>query len=593
MLSLKIVAPFAVGAGLFSACIASAEDVSPGMEANRFLEAHQKIPDIGPTPFGESINLYTGELSFRQTDIRLEGKGPAIVIARTTRSSQDLAVLADGVIDAAFGTWDLSVPRIETLVMTPTRTLLGTPGENWRSGIVSPNQYRRCTDGMVPYNAMPEWWRGIQLFTEEGGQQTILMRGPENPNAPKGQVASYPYLTAEQWQISCLPGTANGELGEAFQVLSPDGNKYTLNYLTGTRASTIVEMDYSTGGPRPVRIFTGRMLARMNVTRVEDRFGNYLAYQYTGDKLTGITASDGREVAITWRSDLPIVSSITVQPGTISARTWHYEYTSTGTLTSVVMPDGSYWSYSGALTSSVSFSHPYQSICGWGRDSSNFGDWGSYDVSVTAPSGVTGTFTVKRMWHARNYVPSGCVPASDPSAADVEGNPPLFGAYSVIKKNITGPGVPIRSWIYDYSPAIGSANRDPCATSNICPETSWVDVISPDNSRVRYTYSNRWGISEGRLIQTQWYDKNSVLSRTEIRNYAPPIGGAYPVKLGTYLMNMGLTNVDKIEQLAPLRQVDTIQQGRTFTWRVANDCPSGYCFDQFARPTKVTRENSP
>ena len=122
MLSLKIVAPFAVGAGLFSACIASAEDVSPGMEANRFLEAHQKIPDIGPTPFGESINLYTGELSFRQTDIRLEGKGPAIVIARTTRSSQDLAVLADGVIDAAFGTWDLSVPRIETILRTARET---------------------------------------------------------------------------------------------------------------------------------------------------------------------------------------------------------------------------------------------------------------------------------------------------------------------------------------------------------------------------------------------------------------------------------------------------------------------------------------
>lgn len=593
MLSLKSATSLMAVAGLLCPCIASAQDVSLGMEVNRFLEAHQKIPDIGPTPFGESINLYTGELSFRQTDIRLEGKGPAIVIARTTRSSQDLAVLADGVIDAAFGTWDLSVPRIETLVMTPNRILLGTPGENWKAGSTSPNQYKRCTEGMVPYNAMSEWWRGIQLFSEEGGQQAILMRGPENPNAPRGQVATYPYMTGEQWQISCLSNTINGEPGEAFQVLSPDGNKYTLNYLTGTRASTIVEFDYSTGGPHPIRLYTGRMLARMNVTRVEDRFGNYLTYQYTGDKLTGITASDGREVAIGWRLDLPIVSSITVQPSSPSARTWHYGYTSTGTLTSVVMPDGSYWAYSGALTSSVSFSHPDQSICGRGRDSSIFGDWGGYDVSVTAPSGITGTFTVKRMWHARNYVPSGCVPASDPSASDVEGNPPLFGAYSVIKRTIAGPGAPSQSWTYEYSPAIGSANRDPCATSNTCPETSWVDVVSPDNSRVRYTYSNRWGISEGRLVKTEWYDKNAGLTRTEIRNYASPMGGAYPAKLGTYLFNMGLTNVDKIEQVAPLRQVTTTQQGRNFTWRVATGCPSGYCFDKFARPTKFVKESSP
>lgn len=31
---------------------------------------------LGETPFGESINLYSGELSFNQVDIQLEGQGP-------------------------------------------------------------------------------------------------------------------------------------------------------------------------------------------------------------------------------------------------------------------------------------------------------------------------------------------------------------------------------------------------------------------------------------------------------------------------------------------------------------------------------------
>ena len=47
------------------------------------LKASQSIQPLGDAPFGERINLYTGEVSFRHEVIVLEGIGPAIRVSRS------------------------------------------------------------------------------------------------------------------------------------------------------------------------------------------------------------------------------------------------------------------------------------------------------------------------------------------------------------------------------------------------------------------------------------------------------------------------------------------------------------------------------
>lgn len=58
----------------------------------------------------------------------------------------------------------------------------------------------------------------------------------------------------------------------------------------------------------------------MYVTRVQDRFGNSLTYNYSGGLLTSIHGSDGRHVAITRGT------GVTITVGTApDTRTWTYQ----------------------------------------------------------------------------------------------------------------------------------------------------------------------------------------------------------------------------------------------------------------------------
>ena len=57
---------------------AAAQGVTPQDEYMRRLKVYQTVQPSGETPFGEQINLYTGDLTFRQADVIVEGTGPTI-----------------------------------------------------------------------------------------------------------------------------------------------------------------------------------------------------------------------------------------------------------------------------------------------------------------------------------------------------------------------------------------------------------------------------------------------------------------------------------------------------------------------------------
>ena len=215
----------ALVAGVALSHALSAAEITSADEYNKKLKQYQTISPGGDTPFGEQINLYSGELSFRQTDITFAGTGPLISITRSTGTSME-----DRSTDVlAFGEWDSSIPRMEALVYNTSHW--PTTGS--------------CTNTVGGFT-------GLTMVTDDGQRRPVLKRTPEYATkptmtwTPPGQSNPVPVvftaLTNDNWQLGCLPGGAkNG--GEGFLAVSPEGTKYFFTHLVYTRADTLFERD--------------------------------------------------------------------------------------------------------------------------------------------------------------------------------------------------------------------------------------------------------------------------------------------------------------------------------------------------------------
>jgi len=548
------------------------------------VKVRSTVQPLGATPFGEKINLYTGSLSFTQTDVEYPGTGPTILLTRSFNTQRRFVQSY-----SFFGDWGFDIPRIETIVRRPLGSQ-GTPGGNW---IVAPlpGGSARCSQLDIPYEADGSqylWWHGYDLIMP--GSTRTLMRAATGLAMPTislgGSPVTFKGTTTDNWRIGCLASTSSGQSGEAFLVVDPAGTKYFLDYLIGRDAGQVLEFDGGTTIRHPV------MLVAMMATRIEDRFGNFLTFTYSGSRLTGISASDGRAVSIAWRPETTdLVASITVQAGGTQPRTTTYEYTTINTLpvlTGVVLPDGSRWSFSN-LTQRVGVFSPV----GCGQRTFNPATPTSIPATtatLTHPGGLVGQFTLRSTYHGKSYVPGWCDTA--PSAHEI--NHPVFATYSLTTKQFSGPGLSPRTWSYTYAPVQASASYDPCAATNSCPDTKWVDVLAPDGVRTRYTFSNRYTELEGKELSADVYAAGSgALVQTTSQTYAAPNAGPYPAAIGDSMVP-GNYNLFLEQSIAPLKSSITTQDGTAFSWSVATGCGGyPYCFDTFGRPTKVNKSSAP
>lgn len=580
---------FWIASGLLGICFSANADVSPEDEFEKRLKLAQTLQPMGDSPFGETLNMFTGELGFRVDDIVVDGNGPRIVLARTALKQGRMRGFDPGLL----GDWDLSIPRIETLVQAVSRFETGAPGEQWK---IAEGNYSRCTQFREPYNAWDTWWNGYEFIDGDGHRQQMLVRDPANTARPGlvgagGQPIAFPVVTNQNWQIGCLPNTSNGQLGEGFLAVSPDGTKYFLDHLVGVRAENVVEiLPDPVGGAMapPPRLWYPRLFATMYVSRIEDRFGNSLAFSYSGRQISSIVGSDGRRVDFVWRSDVPVIDSIVIQAGS-QQRTWHYEYadvvndSSVGwkaRLSRVTLPDGTSWVYS-AMRSERTLYNP--NICDVRGGLTETEAPNTYQV--THPSGLVGSFTTLPKWHARSYVPTAC--DNPGGGATLREYIPLFIAQeSLVSKSINGPGLAAMTWSYGYSAPQPSAMRDTCASSQSCPDSRWVDVTGPEGDRTRYTVSTRWGVSEGKVLKAEVFEGSTSLLSTTTTSYAAPNTGPFPAKLGAMLGASLGTNVDISERWSPTKETVIGQQGRVFKTTVNN-------FDGYARPISVTKSSAP
>jgi len=273
-----------------------AQSVTPEDEYKQLIQVDQAIHPLGEHPFGENVSLYDGTLSFNVTDVSVPGNGPTIQLGRVLTPGQGPGYALNAL--RPFGDWDLDIPRIETMVASPT---LSETGALWKT-VNSPTQ--RCTDFNVPPDYGPtqpgadpwtpdQWWYGYHLMMPGEGSQTLLQLGA----SATINGTSYSIDTKQHWMIGC--GVTASDGGEGFQAIAPDGTRYTFAQLVyhaapnitsplGTAPATVT----ASGGIHPMLASFNILFRRdafMYVTQIQDRFGNTLTYNY--DPSTGYLSS--------------------------------------------------------------------------------------------------------------------------------------------------------------------------------------------------------------------------------------------------------------------------------------------------------------
>jgi YD repeat-containing protein len=579
----------AYGAALslsFVAGAGHAQTVSPTDEYRKLIAAGQSIQPLGMRPFGESINLYNGSLSFEVTDISVPGTGPTLQLSR----SLDTAVSGEDQnfnMQRPFGDWDLDIPRIET------ETAFQTNVDGWETGVYTLN---RCTNFTAPPPVQAlilknmdwqpnQWWYGYHVIIPGNGDQYVGWGGGSNLT-PSVSGLTFPLGTKQDWRIAC--GVTASDGGEGFLAVAPDGTRYTFAYLI-YRPGTFINRTTDAGTTDALE----RRDALMYVTKIQDRFGNTLTYNWSGNNLSSIVASDGRELDFAYYSGTPLINTITVKAaGGASARTWTYAYNTSGpdpALMQVQLPDGSAWAYQMGDLQSASLTTfgancPNDTPIGLSTNAVATG-------SMTTPSGLTATFTMTPMLHGRSYVPEQCLGAPSGSQGSYPSIPNVYAQFSLTQEVLTGPGIPSGGWTWNWSYSSQSAlnaswTSDACASSNDCPDTVYTDAEDPLTQVTRYTYSNRFDATEGQLLGVDKY--SGAAGTTELQSvvniYAAPTNEPWPVAGDTKMTRI---NKAQIGTTSPLQSstITLTQQNTSFSTAVNT-------FDNLARATSETESSS-
>ena len=576
----------------------------------------REVSAFGNEGFGDQIDLAGGSLQIVQTDIDLPGNNALPV--RVSRRFQ----AADTYGGGHFRYWSLDIPNVH-----------GTfPHVGWVVDGPSGATSQRCTYHGAPPDlywndawwSPNEYWHGT-FFSLPGGNDQELLQINGGAHVPSDG-HSYHAITKSGAAARCVALDPTSEIlqGEGFEIVSPDGTVYTLNHMVRRYRGALIkstsspilgasepstaepsksETSYETQSP------TGYNLSRDDYilfpTVVKDRFGNTVTYVWSTTnpwQLLQIVASDGRQLTFSYNSAANSTWVTSVSDGT---RTWQYAYAAANGFTddadTLTLPDGSAWRYSLARLFRMPLK-PTSTFCATMNTLTQRTSWDSgssthYPGSITSPSGATVTYNLAAVMLGRSYLTFNCVSESGDPALGRPNDPYLFLAAAPVSKQITGPGLPPggMTWSYSYGPSnncwIGSYSEGIACTGS-SPTTRQVIATEPDGSQTRYTYGNRANVDEGLLYKTEYGFTGTTALRTTDITYAA--AGAAPYGAYDGWSPRGSGDFELTSKMRPQRQVTTIQQGRTFTWQVATGCNGNpYCFDAFARPTKVNKSSSP
>lgn len=550
--------------------------IEPYVEYAKLVRAAEQTAPLDDGLMGDSVSLFDGQTSFRNVDVQLRGNDelPVEVARRLAVKPRPLGDFSKEY--AGLGNWNIDVPYIS-----------GTfdAAYKWDTDILG-RPKARCSAIFYPtvrsgVNLRDIWQGNSVHIPGRGDHEMLILDG--SPLAPADGQAHL-WTTSAMDAFSCKATTANGYPGEGFVMTTASGMKYTFDIAVERTAGVIQK-----GSIRVPRV-TVYMLA----SRIEDRFGNHVAYSYNGNgHPTLIASNDGRTISLDYDGERLIRASA-------NGRVWSYQYDGNGDLSAVVQPDQSRWQYQYGGNRVIAYEAWDAAIgpnCGGPEVAA-----GQYSVTVTHPSSAVGVFSFAHSRHYRSGVRlSNCQPlASSGEAVNYKLLLAHFhDVFSLASKSISGPGLAqAATWQYGYGqrsyPLWGT--RQPVAglcPAETCPRSKIVSVRQPGGHYETYEFGVLWGLNEGKLLalRTLAADGATVLreERSDFLKEEEVAGHAFPAAYG--ILPGG--DEPSAAYVRPLIRKTVSQDGASFVWQVATGCGAGtYCLDGFARPIRVERNSS-
>ena len=496
---------------------------------------------------GDNIDLNNGNVSFNNTDLIAKGNGPTIVVSRKLQGSAFSPFK-----QANFGDWSLDIPSIQTTLLRSTTRYSGSWGLGKAcSGSIAPGPiYNRGVD-----YGEHEYWNGDKLVLPGGQVENLL----ENSNSYLVSNSDFKRVTKSNWKFSCI--SVSG-VGEGFKGYSPDGFIYTFSKYRLIPGDLVGN--------------TQRFNAFMLVTKIEDRFGNYVNYNYEGNNLNSITGSDGRTVTFTYGTsdEANFIKSMSY-----NGRVWSYTYSS-ASLTKVTRPDGKSWRYNIA-------NYVNTKMLAWNGANCTMSNPFVADFSgtITHPDGVTGTFVFSGQLHGRSNVTKTRIQVNRDEYFTCH----EYVNYALKSKRLSGPGLPDYQWEYDYSGNNGTWSTTTPTSSHLLTGNipSSVDtenhksttVTAPDGSKIVYFYNRDFSsYLDGSLIAQDRYDTDgtTLLSREE---YSFSKGGA-----------LGFTGTMFENNQPSVSRINSSQTTISMGGDIYSVSSSGY--DKYGLPLQTTESNN-
>lgn len=437
-------------------------------EHSRHASLSRSVSPVGRDAFGEAVDLYDGRLSFQHKDVEIPGNFDIPVQILRSLNIPD-PIVADqwadvsiAASDSPFGDWDLEIPRIE---VTWAHELVGVVLDG--NGI-DPNPVRNFTWGgnrcsgnrvapLVGNFFAADYWNGIHAKMPGGGE---LLQPNPGIQAPQDG-GSHRWVTKDLTWFSCLPSIKNAE-GEGFLAIDTKGTRYYFDWLsshdeTTVKSSFLYMVSDPAGGFEEV--FVQELKRRRNVlyvTRVEDRFGNWVNYEFSNSsidpaRLDSISSSDGRSITLAY-NDLGRIQSVST-----SGSIWSYAYEANrGRLAQVNLPDSTFWRFDlSQLIDHIALSQHEMATCSFpGGVATDIQDINFLTtVTIDHPTGARGDFIIEPLLYGRSNVPKRCLGVPDGHGKPENGAHTdyvrMYWTNSLIGKIISGLEVPM-SWTYTY-----------------------------------------------------------------------------------------------------------------------------------------------
>lgn len=479
------------------------------LEYDRRVKNAENIGVLGDDLAGDTVNFNTGALTLRATDVSLPTNALTLSIGRQYEAELDAgdAAVKTPIGSAeqealsprmyAFGDWDLDVPYIRTVMGKDSGWIVDSATPTKRCSVVGQaNSYGAVSTGLPPkllgtrsWPFQPaNYWNGYTLHAGNSDQSLLVASVPNAQRPSTG--GPYHWTTTNNWWVSCLSQLAGpivnnaAPAGEGYLARSPDGTTYTFNWLSKRIVNSAMDYDEDLMHiKKPAYLFRSEYM--MLPTRVEDRFGNWITYTWSNDDFARLLHADAGYAG----STVPVqtVTATSVPGGYITElkvsvageadRVWTYTYDGPA-LVAVTLPDGSQWKYALGLRGRANDYKPtcdldpmivdpyYRAWYCWGG-----GDVPDYELegTVTHPSGASVHFVMGPNFRMDQFGA-------------------IIHPVGLRSKTISGPGIPMATWTFDYLPNKTTA-KDACH-SGACPSLFATDQLNPDSSIVRKIYSN-------------------------------------------------------------------------------------------------------